>query len=66
LQYNWFNGNQSALWISTNSSGPRSNAFCINVHGTGNFIVGDVTIPANTPVDLEWFCDGVSTFLGGA
>jgi hypothetical protein len=51
------------VWTSTNSS--SSNAFCINVHGTSNIVVGDVTLPANTPVDIEWFCDGFSSFIGG-
>ena len=60
----WFNGNQTAVWTSTNSS--SSNAFCINVHGTANIVVGDVTLSANTPVDIEWFCDGFSSYLGGA
>jgi glucan 1,3-beta-glucosidase len=64
--YNWFNGNQSSVWIATNSSGPGSNSFCINVHGVSNLLVGDVTIPANTPVDIEWFCDGYASYLGGA
>ena len=64
--YNWFNGNQTALWTATNSSGPSSNSFCINVHGTANVLVGDVTIAAYTPVEEEWFCDGYSAFLGGA
>ena len=58
----WFNGNQTAVWTSTNSS--SSNAFCINVHGTSSIIVGDVSIPSNSPVDIEWFCDGFSSFIG--
>jgi len=49
--YNWFNGNQTALWTSSTSKG---NAFCINVHGTSNVIVGDVTVPAYTPVEEDW------------
>ena len=56
-----FNGNQSALWTATNSKG---NSFLINVHGTDNVVVGDVTIPAFTPVESEWFCDGFSALLG--
>jgi hypothetical protein len=56
-----FNGNQTALWTSTNSKG---NSFLINVHGTENVLVGDVTIPAYTPVESEWFCDGFSALLG--
>ena len=36
----------------------------INVHGTDNVVVGDVTIPAFTPVESEWFCDGFSALLG--
>jgi len=57
-----FNGNQTALWTSTNSSG--SNSYCINVHGTSNVVVGDVTIPAYTPVEEEWFCDGYTASQG--
>ena len=56
-----FNGNQSALWTATNSTG---NSFLINVHGTSNVVVGDVSIPAFTPVESEWFCDGFSALLG--
>jgi hypothetical protein len=56
-----FNGNQTALWTSTNSKG---NSFLINVHGTQNVLVGDVTIPAYTPIEEEWFCDGFSALLG--
>lgn len=59
--YNWFGGNQTALWISTNTTG---NAFCINVHGTNAVVVGDVTIAAYTPVEEEWFCDGFTAMLG--
>ena len=57
----WFNGNQTALWTSTGSTG---NAFLINVHGTDNVVVGDVTIAAYTPIEEEWFCDGFSVFTG--
>jgi len=59
--YNWFNGNQTALWTATNSTG---NSFLINVHGTNNVLVGDLTIPAYTPIEEEWFCDGFSALLG--
>lgn len=59
--YNWFNGNQTALWSITNSSG---NSFCINVHGTQNVVVGDVNLPAYTPVEEEWFCDGYVSWTG--
>ena len=59
--YNWFGGNQSALWTATNSTG---NAFLVNVHGTENVLVGDVTIPAFTPVEEEWFCDGFTAMIG--
>ena len=51
--YNWFNGNQSALFTATGSTG---NSFLINVHGTSNVLVGDITIPAYTP--------GKSVFVG--
>ena len=53
--YNWFNGNQTALFTATNSTG---NSYCINVHGTNNVQVGDVAIPAYTPIEEDWFCDG--------
>ena len=56
-----FNGNQTALWNATNSTG---NSFLINVHGTAAVVVGDVTIPAFSPVESEWFCDGYSALLG--
>lgn len=48
--YNWFNGNQTAVFTATNSKG---NSFCINVHGVSNVMVGDVTIPAYTPIEEE-------------
>ena len=51
--YNWFNGNQTALWTAHNSTG---NAFLVNVHGTNNVVVGDVTIPAYTPIEEECAC----------
>ena len=57
----WFNGNQTALWTATDSTG---NSFLINVHGTNNVVVGDVTIPAYTPIEEEWFCDGFAAMLG--
>ena len=59
--YNWFNGNQTALWTRANSTG---SSFLINVHGTNNVVVGDVQIPAYTPIEEEWFCDGFSAMLG--
>jgi len=58
-----FGGNQTALWTATNSTG---NAFLVNVHGTENVLVGDVTIPAFTPVEEEWFTDGFAAFIGRA
>jgi hypothetical protein len=56
-----FNGNQTALWTITNSSG---NSFCLNVHGTNNVVVGDTTISAYTPIEEEWFCDGYVAWTG--
>lgn len=59
--YNWFNGNQTALFSVTNVS--NTNAYCINVHGTENVMVGDMgTIPAYSPVEEEWFCDGFAAY----
>ena len=61
--YNWFQGNQTALFRAVNTTG---NCFCLNVHGTNMFVVGDVNIKAYTPIEEEWFCDGpmlVSIFL---
>ena len=59
--YNWFNGNQTALWSATNSTG---NSFLINVHGTNAVVVGDVNIPAYSPIEIEWFCDGFAAMMG--
>jgi hypothetical protein len=59
--YNWFNGNQTALWMVTNVSG---NSFLVNVHGTNNVVVGDITIPAYTPVEEECACAGGKAPVG--
>ena len=61
--YNWFNGNQTQVF-SVNTT-TNMNAFGINVHGVETVLVGDQgTIPAYTPVEEDWFCDGFAAYTG--
>jgi hypothetical protein len=63
MAYNWFNGNQTYL-VSVNTTASLD-AYLINVHGTNTVWTGDVgTIPAYSPVEEEWFCDGFSAYTG--
>lgn len=61
--YNWFNGNQTDIFMIKNTTG---NFYGINVHGVENVISGDVTLPAYTPIEEEWFCDGFTSWQNGA
>ena len=59
--YNWFHGNQTALINITNTTGQ---GFGVNVHGTNQLVVGDVSLPAYSPVEENWFCDGPAILNG--
>jgi len=64
--YNWFNGNQSALFSVTNVS--DSNAFAINTHGA-EIVLEQAggegpNIPAYAAPYENWFCSGFVVYVG--
>jgi hypothetical protein len=64
--YNWFNGNQSALFSVANVS--NSNAFAINTHGAEIVLEQEggegPNIPAYAAPYENWFCSGFIAYLG--
>jgi glucan 1,3-beta-glucosidase len=53
--YNWFNGNQTALFNVQSSTAVQM--YDVNVYGTLSVLVGSQVILANDTTVKNWFCD---------